>query len=165
VTTISSRGKGKLRPPSPCSASNLHDVTFLAVLALIKATPACPSFHIPIEPSKSHHLSIDVLPLTPTTLRVAAHPSFHSTTQEEHTTFRCFSMATTTATTMMRPQPCVMVVPYPCSDNANPVLQVNKLLHPQGIYVTFVNTEHTTTLLDAQHRWCQWPRRQQGHPV
>lgn len=35
-----------------------------------------------------------------------------------------------------------MVVPYPGSGNINPALQLAKLLHHHGAYVTFVSTEH-----------------------
>ncbi|TKW38572.1 hypothetical protein SEVIR_1G124000v4 [Setaria viridis] len=35
-----------------------------------------------------------------------------------------------------------VVVPYPCSGNINPALQLAKLLHRHGVYITFVNTEH-----------------------
>ncbi|KAJ1278979.1 hypothetical protein BS78_04G119700 [Paspalum vaginatum] len=39
-------------------------------------------------------------------------------------------------------RPHVVVVPYPGSGNINPALQIAKLLHHHGAYVTFVNTEH-----------------------
>nr|XP_034604483.1 7-deoxyloganetin glucosyltransferase-like [Setaria viridis] len=39
-------------------------------------------------------------------------------------------------------RPHVVVVPYPGSGNVNPALQLAKLLHRHGAYVTFVNTEH-----------------------
>nr|CAB3446447.1 unnamed protein product [Digitaria exilis] len=39
-------------------------------------------------------------------------------------------------------RPHVVVVPYPGSGNINPALQIAKLLHSHGVYVTFVNTEH-----------------------
>ncbi|KAM0893713.1 hypothetical protein ACQ4PT_024931 [Festuca glaucescens] len=42
----------------------------------------------------------------------------------------------------MEPRPHAVVLPYPCSGNINPALQIAKLLHRQGVYVTFVNTEH-----------------------
>ncbi|RLN09546.1 7-deoxyloganetin glucosyltransferase-like [Panicum miliaceum] len=48
---------------------------------------------------------------------------------------------------MVRPH--VVVVPYPGSGNINPVLQVAKLLHRQGAYVTFVNTEHNHRRVQA----------------
>ncbi|RCV05963.1 hypothetical protein SETIT_1G125000v2 [Setaria italica] len=35
-----------------------------------------------------------------------------------------------------------VVVPYPGSGNINPALQLAKLLHRHGVYITFVNTEH-----------------------
>ncbi|TVU49734.1 hypothetical protein EJB05_01065, partial [Eragrostis curvula] len=38
--------------------------------------------------------------------------------------------------------PHAVIVPYPCSGNVNPALQLAKLLHRHGAYVTFVNTEH-----------------------
>ena len=40
-----------------------------------------------------------------------------------------------------------MVVPYPGAGNINPALQVAKLLHRHGAYVTFVNTEHNHRLV------------------
>ncbi|TVU49756.1 hypothetical protein EJB05_01090, partial [Eragrostis curvula] len=39
-------------------------------------------------------------------------------------------------------RPHAVIVPYPCSGNINPALQLAKLLHRHGAYVTFVNTEH-----------------------
>ncbi|EAZ41650.1 hypothetical protein OsJ_26184 [Oryza sativa Japonica Group] len=39
-------------------------------------------------------------------------------------------------------RPHAVVVPYPGSGNINPALQLAKLLHGHGIYITFVNTEH-----------------------
>lgn len=39
-------------------------------------------------------------------------------------------------------RPHAVVVPYPCSGNINPALQLAKLLHHHGVYITFVNTEH-----------------------
>ncbi|CAL5058850.1 unnamed protein product [Urochloa decumbens] len=39
-------------------------------------------------------------------------------------------------------RPHVVVVPYPGAGNINPALQIAKLLHRHGTYVTFVNTEH-----------------------
>ncbi|CAN6231262.1 unnamed protein product [Urochloa humidicola] len=39
-------------------------------------------------------------------------------------------------------RPHVVVVPYPGAGNINPALQIAKLLHRHGAYVTFVNTEH-----------------------
>ncbi|KAF8644448.1 hypothetical protein HU200_066466 [Digitaria exilis] len=39
-------------------------------------------------------------------------------------------------------RPHVLVVPYPGAGNINPSLQLAKLLHRHGVYVTFVNTEH-----------------------
>ncbi|XP_051201764.1 UDP-glycosyltransferase 85A5-like [Lolium perenne] len=43
---------------------------------------------------------------------------------------------------MQRARPHAVVVPYPCPGNINPALQLAKLLYQQGVYVTFVNTEH-----------------------
>ncbi|KAL5229764.1 hypothetical protein ABZP36_028540 [Zizania latifolia] len=42
----------------------------------------------------------------------------------------------------MAKTPHALVVPYPGSGNINPALQLAKLLHGRGVYVTFVNTEH-----------------------
>uniref|UniRef100_A0A0D9XRQ5 Glycosyltransferase n=1 Tax=Leersia perrieri TaxID=77586 RepID=A0A0D9XRQ5_9ORYZ len=39
-------------------------------------------------------------------------------------------------------KPHVVIVPYPCSGNINRAMQLAKLLHGQGVFVTFVNTEH-----------------------
>ncbi|CAM0909507.1 unnamed protein product [Alopecurus aequalis] len=39
-------------------------------------------------------------------------------------------------------RPHAVVVPYPGSGNINPALQLAKLLHRHGVYITFVNTEH-----------------------
>jgi hypothetical protein len=39
-------------------------------------------------------------------------------------------------------RPHAVVVPYPCAGNINPALQLAKLLHRHGVYITFVNTEH-----------------------
>ncbi|CAL4969992.1 unnamed protein product [Urochloa decumbens] len=39
-------------------------------------------------------------------------------------------------------RPHAVVVPYPCAGNINPALQLAKLLHLHGVYITFVNTEH-----------------------
>ncbi|BAF22998.2 7-deoxyloganetin glucosyltransferase isoform X2 [Oryza sativa Japonica Group] len=39
-------------------------------------------------------------------------------------------------------RPHAVVVPYPGSGNINPALQLAKLLHGHGVYITFVNTEH-----------------------
>ncbi|RLM79512.1 7-deoxyloganetin glucosyltransferase-like [Panicum miliaceum] len=46
-------------------------------------------------------------------------------------------------------RPHVVVVPYPGSGNINPVLQLAKLLHRHGVYVTFVNTEHNRRRVQA----------------
>ena len=46
-------------------------------------------------------------------------------------------------------RPHVMVVPYPGAGNINPALQVAKLLHRHGVYVTFVNTEHNHRRVQA----------------
>ncbi|XP_051178501.1 uncharacterized protein [Lolium perenne] len=42
----------------------------------------------------------------------------------------------------MAPRPHAVVLPYPFSGTINPALQIAKLLHRRGVYVTFVNTEH-----------------------
>ena len=42
----------------------------------------------------------------------------------------------------MAPRPHAVVLPYPGAGNINPALQIAKLLHRRGVYVTFVNTEH-----------------------
>jgi hypothetical protein len=39
-------------------------------------------------------------------------------------------------------RPHVVVLPYPRPGHINPALQLAKLLHRHGAYVTFVNTEH-----------------------
>uniref|UniRef100_K3Z044 Glycosyltransferase n=1 Tax=Setaria italica TaxID=4555 RepID=K3Z044_SETIT len=39
-------------------------------------------------------------------------------------------------------RPHAVVVPYPGAGNINPALQLAKLLHHHGVYITFVNTEH-----------------------
>jgi hypothetical protein len=145
VTTISGRGKGKPRPPSLYSASNLHDVIFLATLASIKATPAHPTFHTSIESSKDHHLSVTVLsparcsspflqhpnPVIAHRLSLLLHGYNHRNSIDEVSTH-------------------AVIVPYPCSSNANHVLHLDKLMHQQGVYITFVNTEHTITPMDAK---------------
>ncbi|GJM95433.1 hypothetical protein PR202_ga12169 [Eleusine coracana subsp. coracana] len=46
------------------------------------------------------------------------------------------------APTVTAPRPHAVIVPYPCSGNINPALQLAKLLHGEGVHVTFVNTEH-----------------------
>ena len=46
-------------------------------------------------------------------------------------------------------RPHVMVLPYPGAGNINPALQVAKLLHRHGVYVTFVNTEHNHRRVQA----------------
>ncbi|TVU32567.1 hypothetical protein EJB05_24300, partial [Eragrostis curvula] len=46
-------------------------------------------------------------------------------------------------------RPHVVVVPYPGAGNINPALQIAKLLHGQGAYVTFVNTEHNHRRVQA----------------
>ncbi|KAJ1267464.1 hypothetical protein BS78_07G058200 [Paspalum vaginatum] len=43
---------------------------------------------------------------------------------------------------MATPQPHVVVVPYPASGNINPALQLSRLLHRHGVFITFVVTEH-----------------------
>ncbi|KAM0879061.1 hypothetical protein ACQ4PT_034469 [Festuca glaucescens] len=49
---------------------------------------------------------------------------------------------------MARP-PHAVVVPYPGSGNINPALQLAKLLHHHGVYITFVNTEHNHRRVQA----------------
>ncbi|CAL4969994.1 unnamed protein product [Urochloa decumbens] len=39
-------------------------------------------------------------------------------------------------------RPHAVVVPYPGAGNINPALQLAKLLHRRGVFITFVNTEH-----------------------
>uniref|UniRef100_A0ACD5UX95 Uncharacterized protein n=1 Tax=Avena sativa TaxID=4498 RepID=A0ACD5UX95_AVESA len=46
-------------------------------------------------------------------------------------------------------RPHVVVVPYPGSGNINPALQLAKLLHRHGVYITFVNTEHNHSRVQA----------------
>uniref|UniRef100_A0ACD5V026 Uncharacterized protein n=1 Tax=Avena sativa TaxID=4498 RepID=A0ACD5V026_AVESA len=46
-------------------------------------------------------------------------------------------------------RPHVVVVPYPGSGNINPALQLAKLLHGHGVYITFVNTEHNHSRVQA----------------
>ncbi|XP_062194607.1 7-deoxyloganetin glucosyltransferase-like [Phragmites australis] len=50
---------------------------------------------------------------------------------------------------MARRRPHVVVVPYPSSGNINPALQIAKLLHRHGAYVTFVNTEYNHRRVQA----------------
>jgi hypothetical protein len=45
--------------------------------------------------------------------------------------------------------PHAVVVPYPGSGNINPALQLAKLLHHHGVYITFVNTEHNHRRVQA----------------
>ncbi|CAL4888505.1 unnamed protein product [Urochloa decumbens] len=47
-----------------------------------------------------------------------------------------------TQATARMARPHVVVVPYPGAGNINTALQLAKLLHRHGAYVTFVNTEH-----------------------
>jgi len=44
-------------------------------------------------------------------------------------------------------RPHAVVVPYPGAGNINPALQLAKLLHRHGVYITFVNTEHNHRLV------------------
>jgi hypothetical protein len=44
-------------------------------------------------------------------------------------------------------RPHAVVVPYPGAGNINPALQLAKLLHGHGVYITFVNTEHNHRLV------------------
>ncbi|KAJ1278981.1 hypothetical protein BS78_04G119800 [Paspalum vaginatum] len=46
-------------------------------------------------------------------------------------------------------RPHTIVVPYPGAGNINPALQLAKLLHHHGVYVTFVNTEHNHRRVQA----------------
>ncbi|XBH89427.1 hypothetical protein VPH35_081331 [Triticum aestivum] len=48
---------------------------------------------------------------------------------------------------MVRPH--AVVVPHPSSGNINPALQLAKLLHHHGVYITFVNTEHNHRIMEA----------------
>ncbi|KQJ95230.1 hypothetical protein BRADI_3g15946v3 [Brachypodium distachyon] len=50
---------------------------------------------------------------------------------------------------MAPPRPHAVVVPYPGSGNINPALQLAKLLHRGGVFVTFVNTEHNHRRIKA----------------
>ncbi|TVU03768.1 hypothetical protein EJB05_50676, partial [Eragrostis curvula] len=49
----------------------------------------------------------------------------------------------------MATRPHVVVVPYPNAGNINPALQLAKLLHRHGVYITFVNTEHNHRRVQA----------------
>uniref|UniRef100_A0ACD5Z9P2 Uncharacterized protein n=1 Tax=Avena sativa TaxID=4498 RepID=A0ACD5Z9P2_AVESA len=55
----------------------------------------------------------------------------------------------TTVAAKAKARPHAVVVPYPCSGNINPALQLAKLLYLQGVYVTFVNTEHNHRRVEA----------------
>jgi len=44
-------------------------------------------------------------------------------------------------------RPHAVVLPYPGAGNINPALQLAKLLHRHGVYITFVNTEHNHRLV------------------
>ncbi|CAO2176345.1 unnamed protein product [Urochloa humidicola] len=46
-------------------------------------------------------------------------------------------------------RPHVVVVPYPGSGNINPALQLSKLLHCRGVFITFVVTEHNLRRVQA----------------
>ncbi|KAM3254009.1 hypothetical protein ACQJBY_047868 [Aegilops geniculata] len=46
-------------------------------------------------------------------------------------------------------RPHAVVVPHPSSGNINPALQLAKLLHHHGVYITFVNTEHNHRVMEA----------------
>ncbi|CAM0878864.1 unnamed protein product [Alopecurus aequalis] len=46
-------------------------------------------------------------------------------------------------------RPHAVVLPYPGSGNINPALQLAKLLHRHGVYITFVNTEHNHRRVQA----------------
>ncbi|KAF2284005.1 hypothetical protein GH714_017914 [Hevea brasiliensis] len=41
-----------------------------------------------------------------------------------------------------KPQPHAILVPYPAQGHVSPLMQLGKLLHSRGFYITFVNTEH-----------------------
>ncbi|XP_037437801.1 7-deoxyloganetin glucosyltransferase-like [Triticum dicoccoides] len=45
--------------------------------------------------------------------------------------------------------PHALVVPHPSSGNINPALQLAKLLHHHGVYITFVNTEHNHRVMEG----------------
>ena len=40
-------------------------------------------------------------------------------------------------------KPHAVCIPYPSQGHVNPLLQVAKLLHNKGFFITFVNTEHS----------------------
>ncbi|OEL20603.1 7-deoxyloganetin glucosyltransferase [Dichanthelium oligosanthes] len=44
-------------------------------------------------------------------------------------------------------RPHAVVMPYPGAGNINPALQIAKLLHHHGVYITFVNSEHNHRLV------------------
>ncbi|KAI4997293.1 hypothetical protein ZWY2020_052635 [Hordeum vulgare] len=46
-------------------------------------------------------------------------------------------------------RPHAVVVPHPSSGNINPALQLAKLLHQHGVYITFVNTEHNHRVMET----------------
>ncbi|OEL37848.1 7-deoxyloganetin glucosyltransferase [Dichanthelium oligosanthes] len=46
-------------------------------------------------------------------------------------------------------RPHAVVVPYPFSGNINPALQLSKLLHRHGVFITFVITEHNLCRVQA----------------
>ncbi|VAI76174.1 unnamed protein product [Triticum turgidum subsp. durum] len=46
-------------------------------------------------------------------------------------------------------RPHAVVVPFPGSGNINPALQLAKLLHRHGVYITFVNTEHNHRVMET----------------
>ncbi|TVU03766.1 hypothetical protein EJB05_50674, partial [Eragrostis curvula] len=52
----------------------------------------------------------------------------------------------------MATRPHVVVVPYPNAGNIKPALQLAKLLHRHGVYITFVNTEHNHGRVQAAMR-------------
>lgn len=58
---------------------------------------------------------------------------------------------------MVKPQPHVVVVPHPSLGHVNPALQLARLLHHHGVFVTFVNTEHNQRT--AQAAGCLWSHR------
>uniref|UniRef100_A0A0E0LRP6 Uncharacterized protein n=1 Tax=Oryza punctata TaxID=4537 RepID=A0A0E0LRP6_ORYPU len=56
--------------------------------------------------------------------------------------YRTSSVLGSSSSSSSMERPHAVVVPYPGSGNINPALQLAKLLHGHGVYITFVNTEH-----------------------
>jgi hypothetical protein len=128
----------------------LH-VNFLAPLPPIKSAPTRPSFHTSTEPTTFRSFC-SLRQHQPSALRIALLPLPKPSNRSPQLLF-LLAMATTTTTTaaMRRPQPHTVVIPYPCSSSINQAFQLAKLLHQQGVYVTFVNTEHKhRRMLDAE---------------